>query len=816
MFVEVILPLPVAGTFTYSVDEKMISKIQEGYRVIVEFGISKLYTGIVESIHCHSPDCYYSIKPIIAILDKNPIVTHHQLKLWKFVSEYYCCSLGEVYRNIIPSVLKLESETFIQIRNNKNLDLSILDENETLILQSLLNKTLLKVKELEHIIPKKYLFSSLKFLYDERLIEINEKIIPKYKKKIIPYIKLSKELDENPDKLKQVFKELEQVNTQRELLLQFINIQNKNSKPISKKELLKFSHATPSVLKSLEKKKILESYCLFVDRIPRFDSSADEMIKLTEEQQSAYNQINKYFKTNNNVLLYGVTSSGKTEIYFHQIQNFIENQKKVLLLLPEGVITHQIIHRIQKLFGNNVGVYHSKLSINERVEVWMNCLENKYRIIVGTRSAIFLPLDELQLIIVDEEHDHSYKQNHIAPYYQCRDLVWYLSKVRKIPCLMGSATPSLETYYAAKTKKIGLVELKKRFNNVPLPEIKLISFKESAKHEKNFGEISCKLKQEIEKSLQDKNQVLIFINRRGFSSVLICNICGFVPMCQNCDVTLTYHKHSNDLKCHYCGYKENKINKCKLCNSLDIQPKGIGIQQIEENLITFFPGSRVERMDIDTMKKKGVYEKFLERMSLKEIDILVGTQMMSKGLNIDSINLIGVIKSDSLLYFPNFRASERAMQLLVQLSGRTGRNQKRGKMLLQTCQENTQFYQKIKNYDLESMYDEMIKERKNFSYPPFTRLIEITLKDKNYVKVSFTSKFLIKNLSTSIPSTCLLGPVEPEINKINNRYLNKILIKIPSTLSLTKTKKFIYDNINELKTLQETKSVLIIINVDPN
>lgn len=816
MFVEVILPLPIEGTFTYSVNQKTESKILPGHRVVVEFGSRKLYTGIVESVHYIRSDDDYSIKPIILILDKNPIVTNTQLELWKFVSKYYCCNLGEVYRNIIPSALKLESETFIRIRNNKSFDLSVLDENEILILQSALNKTSLSIKELELIVPKKQLFVSLKFLYDEKFIEINEKIIPKYKRKLIPYIKLNDDLDKNQNNLKKVIEELEKTKKQRELLLQFINLRNHESKTISKKELLKLSNSSFSVLRELEKKNILISYYLFVDRISIQENFICNISQLTEEQERANKQINNYFINNKNVLLYGVPSSGKTEIYLNQIQKFINEKKQVLLLVPDFSFFSPIIIRIQNLFGNRLGVYHSKLSTNERVEIWINCLKKKYNIIVGTRSAIFLPLDDLSLIIIDNEHDRLYKQNDNLPFYNCRDVARYLSKIKKIPCLLGSATPSLETYYEAKNGKIGLVVLKTRFNNIKLPEIEIISMKNYLNQQNVFGDISFQLKNEIKKSLKDNSQVLIFINRRGFSSILECATCGFFPICSNCDIALTYHKYSCDLKCHYCGYKENKINKCKVCSSLDVKTKGIGIQQIEEQLRLLFSTYCIDRMDTDTMRKKNAYENLLNRMNLKEIDILAGTQIISKGLDFDHVNLVGVIRADSLLHFPDFRASEWAMQLLIQLAGRSGRQKKRGKMLIQTFYKNIQFYQKIKNYDLEFLYDDMLKERQYFSYPPFTRLIEITVKDKDQEKVRSTSMFLRKNFLVSIPSICLLGPVEPERNKINKWYLNKILIKIPPIFSLIKIKKFICDIINELRIFQKTKSVVFVINVDPN
>lgn len=813
MYVQVILPLSLANTYTYLVTDEMITDLKVGHRVVVEFGSRKLYTGIIERIHQNYTESQ-QLKPILSILDKNPIVTEQQLMLWRFIADYYMCSLGDVYRAAIPSALKLESETFIRLRRDKELIIEHLDEYETLVIQAVLNKTSINLKEIESFIPKKFIIPTLKYLYEEQFIELDEKITTKYKRKEIPYVKLHESIENDSKKLKEILLSIDKIDKQRNLLLQFLSLKTQNPKPISKKELLELTNSSPAILKALETKNILQTYFIFTDRLKPYADELQELNQLSSHQLKAYEETNIGFKNQKPVLLFGVSSSGKTEIYIHQILQTIEQDKQVLLLLPEIAITTQIVYRLQRKFGNLVGVYHSKLSTNERVEVWMNCLQNKYKIIIGTRTSIFLPFTDLDLIIVDEEHDIAYKQNELKPFFNAKDVAIYLSKKSNINLLLGSATPSLESYYATKIEKFHLVELNERYYSSPTPEIELISLQEAHKFQEIQGEFTLKLIEAIKENKEKKLQSLIFVNRRGFSPVLECNTCGFSPKCPHCDVHLTYHKYSNDLKCHYCGYRETKSKHCKICNSTDSSTKGIGTQLIEEQLFDFFKEMKIERMDLDTMRKKDAYEKLFERLSLKEIDILVGTQMISKGLDFESIGLVGVVRADALLQISDFRAEERAMQLLTQLIGRTGRRNERGKVLIQTFKKEALFYQFLINQNLKEFYENQLIERKEYFYPPFTKIIQLEVKHKKLDKVRNAASFLTKLLARGISSPYLLGPVEQEINRINNIYFNKIIIKIPPSFSLSKTKKFIKECILQLKDYSATKQVLVVINVD--
>ena len=759
MFAQVVLPLSLANTYSYLIPDEMITKLKVGHRVVVEFGSRKLYTGIIERIHQDYIESQ-QLKPILSILDENPIVSEQQLMLWRFIADYYMCTLGDVYRCAIPSALKLESETFIRLRRDKELIIDHLDEYETLVIQAVLNKTSINLKEIESFIPKKFIIPTLKYLYEEQFIEIDEKITTKYKRKEIPYVKLHENLENNSEKLKEILLSIDKIDKQRNLLLQFLSLKTQNPKPVSKKELLELTNSSPAILKALETKNILQIYYIFSDRLKTYDEEIQELNQLTDNQLKAFEEINLGFKHQKPVLLFGVSSSGKTEIYIHQILQTIEQDKQVLLLLPEIAITTQIVYRIQKKFGNIVGVYHSKLSTNERVEVWMNCLQNKHKIIIGTRTSIFLPFSNLNLIIVDEEHDIAYKQNDVKPFFNAKDAATYLSRKLNINLLLGSATPSLESYYAIKTEKFHLVELKERYYSSPIPEIELISLQDAHKFQEIQGEFTLKLIEAIKENKEKKLQSLIFVNRRGFSPVLECNSCGFSPKCPHCDVHLTYHKYSNDLKCHYCGYRESKTKHCKICNSTDNSTKGIGTQMIEEQLFDFLKNMKIERMDFDTMRKKDAYEKLFERLSLKEIDILVGTQMISKGLDFESIGLVGVVRADALLQISDFRAEERAMQLLTQLIGRAGRRNERGKVLIQTFKKEALFYQFLVNQNLKEFYENQLIERKEFFYPPFTKIIQLEIKHKKLDKVRSAASFLTKLLSRGISSPYLLGRVE--------------------------------------------------------
>ncbi|WP_295811822.1 primosomal protein N' [uncultured Apibacter sp.] len=805
-FANVIIPLSLDGVFTYHIPKELQNHIQIGQRVVVPFGDKKLYTGIVENIHNKKPELYKT-KEIYSLLEDYPLVTPKLIEFWKWIADYYICALGDVYRNAFPTALKLESETFIR-KTTQNIPWEELDEKETFIMQSLEIKTSINLKEIEAFLAKKYIIPSIKVLYDKRLIEIDELIIEKYKPKKVTYLRLNPQFEDS-EKFKNALVNINRAEKQREALLLFIKMQQQRATFIQKKELI--DESSPSVVKSLIEKNYLQEFQLQKDRLDEYDDHIEDSYVLSPAQQQALKEIENQFNTYSTVLLYGVTSSGKTELYFQLIEKQIKNSRNSLLLLPEISITTQLVSKIQKRFGDDVGIYHSKLSQNERVEVWKNTLNNKYRILIGARSSIFLPISNLGLIIVDEEHDNSYKQTDVKPYYQARDCVQILARSNEAKVLLGSATPSMESFYNHEQGKFGLVELKERFGKIKFPDIEI----ESLRKPTITPNISYKLQEEINICLQNNKQVILFHNRRGFSPILECNNCGHSPSCPNCDVSLTYHKVSSTLRCHYCGYTIAFPNSCPTCHSHALETKGIGTQQIEEEIKHLFPDATIARMDVDTMKRKHAYEILFEKMTLKEIDILIGTQMVTKGLDFDEVQLVGIIRADSLLNIPNFRAEEKALQLLTQVSGRAGRREE-GKVIIQTFDPENPFYFFVRENNYNLAREGILRERKDYLYPPYFRLVELTFKHKNNNKVKKAAIMVGDYLKNYVQEPMILGPEEGLIPRINNQYIYKILLKYPSIKSTKNSKKYIREAVNKLMSVSSFRTVKIDIDVDPH
>ena len=675
-------------------------------------------------------------------------------------------------------------------------------------MQSLEIKTSINLKEIEAFLAKKYIIPSIKVLYDKRLIEIDELIIEKYKPKKVTYLRLNPQFEDS-EKFKNALVNINRAEKQREALLLFIKMQQQRATFIQKKELI--DESSPSVVKSLIEKNYLQEFQLQKDRLDEYDDHIEDSYVLSPAQQQALKEIENQFNTYSTVLLYGVTSSGKTELYFQLIEKQIKNSRNSLLLLPEISITTQLVSKIQKRFGDDVGIYHSKLSQNERVEVWKNTLNNKYRILIGARSSIFLPISNLGLIIVDEEHDNSYKQTDVKPYYQARDCVQILARSNEAKVLLGSATPSMESFYNHEQGKFGLVELKERFGKIKFPDIEI----ESLRKPTITPNISYKLQEEINICLQNNKQVILFHNRRGFSPILECNNCGHSPSCPNCDVSLTYHKVSSTLRCHYCGYTIAFPNSCPTCHSHALETKGIGTQQIEEEIKHLFPDATIARMDVDTMKRKHAYEILFEKMTLKEIDILIGTQMVTKGLDFDEVQLVGIIRADSLLNIPNFRAEEKALQLLTQVSGRAGRREE-GKVIIQTFDPENPFYFFVRENNYNLAREGILRERKDYLYPPYFRLVELTFKHKNNDKVKKAAIMVGDYLKNYVQEPMILGPEEGLIPRINNQYIYKILLKYPSIKSTKNSKKYIREAVNKLMSVSSFRTEKMDIDVDPH
>jgi primosomal protein N' (replication factor Y) len=811
-FIDVIVPLPLKNTFTYALTTEEFANIAEGMRVAVPFGKTKVYTGVVLSKHT-TPPLKYEAKPIEEILDSNPTVTPKQLKFWVWMASYYMCSLGEVLKASLPSAFLLESETVVELNKAANIDFSELDDNEFLIVEALQNQSLLRIQEIMQILDKQRVLPILNRLVDKQAVIINQEIYEQYKPKVVSYVRLNT-IYKQDDKLHDLLDELSRAPKQREVIFKLFET-SASEKKLQASDLAKLCNTSSSVIKSLVDKGILESYQIQEDRVQFEGESTLKDITFNAHQLKAYNSIQQSFETNSVCLLHGVTSSGKTEIYINLIKDVLAKGEQVLYLVPEIALTTQLITRLQSYFGEEVLIYHSKYSVNERVEVY-NHVKNKSKgkIIIGARSSIFLPFQELGLIIVDEEHESTFKQYDPAPRYNARDAAVVLANLFKTRVLLGSATPSIESYYNAKHQKYGFVSLNKRFGDVLPPEIELVNIKEKYKRKEMNGHFSDRLAEEILNTLKQGEQVILFQNRRGYSPYLECLTCGESPQCPNCDVSLTYHSYKNQLRCHYCGYHIAMQLECMKCGSADLTTKGLGTEQVETELKALYPDHNIGRMDLDTTRGKHGYEKIITAFENKEIDILVGTQMLSKGLDFRNVGLVGVMNADSLLNFPDFRAHERSFQMLQQVAGRAGRTKKRGRVLIQTYNPFHQILQQVSTNDYVGMYKDQIEERHQYKYPPLCRLIRFTFRNKDFNKVNEASLWFAKSMANTFKEH-VLGPEFPPVSRIRNEYYKNVILKIPKQQSLSKTKEVIDKILKSYTAIGQYRGVRCVINVDP-
>ncbi|WP_341221276.1 replication restart helicase PriA [Polaribacter atrinae] len=809
-FIDVILPIPIQKTFTYSVTEDEANFLKKGMRVAVSFGKSKMYSALVLNIHQTKPTLYEA-KEIHQILDEVPLVNELQLKHWQWISSYYMCSLGDVYRAALPSAFLLESESVI----NKNEEFSedaILTDDEFLIFEALQHQSQLTIHQVIAILGKQKVMPIINSLIKKEAIIIKEEIYEQYKPKLVKYVRLHADYSSD-DSLGKLLEELSRAKKQREAVLGYFQLST-SKKPIKAKDLEEKAKVSATILKSLVDKNIFEFYHIQTDRI-QFNGDTNDLKVLNEFQEKALLEIKETFKEKDVTLLHGITSSGKTEVYTKLIQEVLDQGKQVVFLLPEIALTTQIITRLQFYFGEQISVFHSKYSMNERVEVWNNVLENKpkARIILGARSSIFLPFSNLGLIVVDEEHETSYKQFEPSPRYNARDSAIVLAKIHKAKILLGSATPSLESYFNAQQNKYGFVELNRRHGNVQLPKIELIDVKEKQRKKEMTGHFSDRLLKLIQEALDLKEQVILFQNRRGFSPVVECNTCGVSPECPNCDVSLTYHKFRHELRCHYCNYQRSMPNSCGACGSNTLDNKGFGTEQIELELTQLFPNHKIGRMDLDTTRGKYGYQKIIGAFEAKEIDVLVGTQMLSKGLDFENVTLVGIINADSMLNFPDFRAHERAYDMMVQVSGRSGRSKKQGNVAIQTYNPHHQILQQVSTTSYAEMYKEQLQERWQYKYPPYFRLIKITLKHKDYNKVDSGVNWLFKALYSSFGEH-VLGPTAPAVSRVRNQYIKNIVIKIPPKQNLAQTKKQLQKIKNTFEAVKDFRPIRFITDVD--
>lgn len=813
-FINVILPLPLENHFTYSVTSEEAEFLQPGMRVAVPFGKSKVYTGIISRVHDLDPKIYEA-KPIEQILDKQPLVTLTQLKFWSWIASYYMCNEGEVLRAGLPSAFLLESETIVQLVKNVDVMEEELPDDEYLLFEALQRQSSMKISEIIQVLDKKTVLPVINSMVEKKIVVVNQEIYEQYKPKLERYVKLHEQYTAEAA-MHQLLDDLNRAPKQRQVIFSLFSLSARDKKPVKVSTLSKESNASASTIKALIDKAVLQEFHLQTQRLQFEEGELDTRVTLNEYQQQALEEIQESFKTEDVCLLHGITSSGKTEIYVELIEKAISEGKQVLYLLPEIALTAQLISRLRNYFGEKVIIFHSKYSVNERVEVYQNVLRNREnaRIVIGVRSSIFLPFHDLGLIIVDEEHESTFKQYDPAPRYNARDAAVVLGLMHKAKVLLGSATPALESYFNADHSKYSLVNLNRRFGDVLLPEIEIVDIKEKHRKKRMKGHFSDRLLEEIQETLSNKEQVILFQNRRGFSPILECNTCGHSPQCPNCDVSLTYHSHNNQLRCHYCGYHMALQKKCMACGSVELSTKGFGTEKVETELKALFPQHKIGRMDLDTTRGKHGYEKIISAFEEGEIDILVGTQMLTKGLDFRNVRLVGIMNADTLLNFPDFRAHERSFQLMLQVAGRAGRTEKRGLVLIQTYNPHHQIVQQVSTNSYVDMYKEQLEERRNFKYPPFYRLVRITLKGRDYSKVNEGADWLATSLKNSFYEN-VLGPEFPPVARIRNEYYKNILLKIPQKQSLTKTKDVVGKILQSFKAIGAYRGVKTVVNVDP-
>jgi len=825
LYADVLLPLPLPGTFTYLVPQDLLEEAIPGKRVVVQFGRRKVYTALIRNIHENKP-VKYQAKSLLSVLDGSAVVNELQFQLWDWIAEYYMCFPGEVMNAALPSGLKLASESVICLDEQAEIDTDLLNEKEQLVMETLMARKKVSINEISEIVELKKIIPLINNLLEKRLVSIEEELQDKYKPKIETYVRLTSEYKDNDEGLKEVFDELsKKAYKQLELLLSYINLSRENEKKyreIKRAELLKSVDATAATLNALVKKGVMELHDQETSRLESIKATADpEKIILSEHQKKAYNFLKERMKEKEVMLLHGITSSGKTEIYIKLIDEAIKKGQQVLYLLPEIALTSQIINRLRKYFGEKIGVYHSKYNESERAEAWYSVLgmdqsadSSKISIVLGARSALFMPFFNLGLVIVDEEHDTSYKQYDPAPRYNARDTAIYLGSLHKAPVILGSATPSMETYFNALAGKYGLVELTERYGGMEMPEILVADLKKETRSGTMKSHFSSLLLKNMEEALANKEQVILFQNRRGFSPHLECDSCHWIPMCKNCDISLTYHKRENKLRCHYCGYTENIPGKCPECNGARILMKGFGTEKIEEELAVYFPEAVIQRMDLDSTRSRNAYHRIISDFESGKIDILVGTQMVTKGLDFDRVSIVGILNADNMIYFPDFRSYERSYQLMAQVSGRAGRKIKRGKVIVQTWHPDHAIIGFVRDNDFPAMFQAQLADRYKFHYPPYYRLIIVRLKHKDYQVLNKAAAHLAADLRLGLEKR-VLGPEYPLVSRIKNLYIKQILVKIERPSSLKPHKNFILKAVEDLYTIREFAQVRVILDVDP-
>lgn len=791
----------------------MIQVVQPGMRVEVQLGKKKLYSALVYEILEH-PEEGTKPKPILSMIDKFPIVDEIQLKLWTWMAQYYCCSLGEVMLAALPAGLKMSSETRIIISPFFSEDYSMLEDKEYLIAEALRNRLELTVDDVQKILGQKTVFPILYRLLEKKIIYLKEELKGNYKPKKIGCVRLQEPYATEPILLQEAFELTTRSQKQTDALLCFVQIY-KTQQYVRKQDLYKMAGIDSAVLKALEKKAIFELYDREISRVGKYEEAVVDKFDLTQNQITALKNIKEFYQNKNTVLLHGVTGSGKTRIYIELIEEAIKKGEQVLYLLPEIALTTQITARLQKIFGNDIAVYHSRMSNNERVDLWKEVLKNK-PIVLGARSALFLPFKNLKLIIVDEEHDTSFKQHDPAPRYNARDTAIFLAHLYDAKVLLGTATPALETYQNAKEGKYGLVEMKERYGGIQMPEVVIVDVADETKKKKMSSLFTSVLLKELTEALQRGEQAILFQNRRGYAPSLRCITCGWVQECKNCDVSLTYHKAFNNLRCHYCGFQQKIPEECPACGDRNLTIRGFGTEKVEDELQIYLPDAKIARMDYDTVRTKDAHAQIINDFEEKRIDILVGTQMVTKGLDFDNVGIVGVLSADQLMSFPDFRSTERGFQLMTQVSGRAGRKKKRGKVIIQAFNVAHPVLGEVIKNDFQRFFEREVEERKLFSYPPFQRLIKITLKHKDPRLLNEGTKIFSKILKDKLGYR-MIGPAVPGIPRVRGQFLLEIYLKMEKDNQwLAYAKRLIIEAKHILQKTKGFSGIRVNVDVDPN
>lgn len=815
-YVDVILPLPLPKSFTYALPDEGADQVQPGCRVVVPFGRKKFYTAIVCNVHYYAP-ADYEVKEISTVLDASPILLPRQFKFWQWLADYYLCTQGDVYKAALPSGLKLESETIVEYNPDFEAE-GPLPEREQKILDRLAAEPEQSVTKLEKETGIKNILPVIKSLLDKEALFVKEEMRRTYKPKTETRVRLAAEAA-GEERLKELFDELARAPKQLALLMKYIELSgvlgSASLKEVGKKELLKRAGVSPAVFNGLVDKRVFEVYQQEIGRLNALPGKTAELNPLNEFQQHAYEEVVRSFREKNVTLLNGVTSSGKTEIYIHLIDDTLRAGKQVLYLLPEIALTTQITERLKRVFGSRLGIYHSKFPDAERVEIWQKQLTDKgYDIILGVRSSVFLPFRNLGLIIVDEEHENTYKQQDPAPRYHARSAAIVLAAMYGAKTLLGTATPSVETWHNATTGKYGLVQLKERYKEIQMPEIIPVDIKELHRKKRMAGPFSPLLLQYMREALDQKEQVILFQNRRGFAPMIECRTCGWVPKCKNCDVSLTYHKGINQLTCHYCGYTYQLPRSCPACEGVELVNRGFGTEKIEDDIRVIYPEASVARMDLDTTRTRAAYEKIIADFEQGKTDILIGTQMVSKGLDFDHVSVVGILNADTMMNYPDFRSYERAFQLMAQVAGRAGRKNKRGRVVLQTKSIDHPIIRQVMENDFEGMVAHELSERQMFHYPPYYRMVYVYLKNRNEALLDLMARTMADKLK-AVFGARVLGPDKPPVARIQTLYIRKIIVKIEQNAPMNRARELLVQVQREMVEDDRFKSLIVYYDVDP-